>query len=101
MDETLQRKVEEMVYKISSEFCSWLRNLPGNDKTVNETKEEKISALFNTSFNPNPVKSSIGEGLMSWAKFGSSVSRVSQESTIYITLSRFMFLPMACVKPYK
>ena len=60
--------------RISSEFCIWMRNLPGEDMSINETSEDTISALFDTGVSANPGTSAIGEGLKSWAKFGSSVT---------------------------
>ena len=45
-DETLQKAAEDRMHKISTDFCIWMRNLPGEDKSVNETSEETISALF-------------------------------------------------------
>ena len=73
-DETLQKAAEDRMHKISTDFCIWMRNLPGEDKSVNETSEETISALFDTAISANPGRSAIGEGLKSWATFGSSVT---------------------------
>ena len=74
LDETMAKKAEATMHKISSEFCRWVRNLPGEDISVNEISEDTISALFDTGISANPGTSVIGEGLKSWAKFGSSVT---------------------------
>ena len=74
LDEAMAKKAEATMHKISSEFCRWVRNLPGEDVSVNEISEDTISALFDTGISANPGRSVIGEGLKSWAKFGSSVT---------------------------
>ena len=38
-DDTMTKKAEKNMAKIAEEFCTWLRDLPGEDKTVNQIKE--------------------------------------------------------------
>ena len=42
MDENLGRKSEETMNQIAADFCLWLKHLPGDDRTVNNTTDEHI-----------------------------------------------------------
>ena len=66
--------VHETMNRISGNFCSWLRKLPGDDKTVNDFPEASISKLFDISQAANPATTKLGKGLRSWAKFGSAIN---------------------------
>ena len=77
LDDKLQKKTQATMKKIAGEFCSWIRNLPGDDQTVNETHDETICTMFNTAVNTNPGTSIIGEGLKAWAKYGSTVTKMT------------------------
>ena len=50
------------------------RELPGDDKTVNQMGESHLRSLFDTAQSANPGTTKLAEGLRSWAKFGSAVT---------------------------
>ena len=45
-EDTMTKKAEEHMSKISGDFCNWLRDLPGEDKTVNYLVFFKIIIIF-------------------------------------------------------
>ena len=45
-EDTMTKKAEEHMSKISGDFCNWLRDLPGEDKTVNYLVFLKLLLLF-------------------------------------------------------
>ena len=87
-------RVHGQLMKISTEFCSWARNLPGDSKILELDPEDiwyiilkntqtyiypriykfLVSSIFDASQSVNPGESALGRGLTSWAQFGSSVS---------------------------
>ena len=73
-EDTMTRKAEENMSKIAGDFCNWLRDLPGEDKTVNQMGESHLRSLFDTAQSANPGTTKLAEGLRSWAKFGSTVT---------------------------
>ena len=75
-EDAMTRKAEENMSKIAGDFCIWLRDLPGEDKTVNQMGESHLRSLFDTAQSANPGTTKLAEGLRSWAKFGSAVSGV-------------------------
>ncbi|XP_023323755.1 uncharacterized protein LOC111697851 isoform X2 [Eurytemora carolleeae] len=60
--------------RIAGEFCSWLRELPGEDRTVNNIGEAHLRGLFDTAQSSNPGRTKLAEGLRAWAKFGATVT---------------------------
>ena len=72
-DDSMTKKAEENMTRIAGEFCCWLRDLPGEDKTVNQIGETHLRSLFDTAQSANPGTTKLAEGLRSWAKFGSEV----------------------------
>ena len=42
MDDSLARKAEETMNQIATDFCLWLRQLPGEDKTINNISEVHV-----------------------------------------------------------
>ena len=73
-DDTMTKKAEENMTKIAGEFCTWLKDLPGEDKSVNQIGETHLRSLFDTAQSANPGTTKLAEGLRSWAKFGSKVA---------------------------
>ena len=73
-EDAMTRKAEENMSKIAGDFCNWLRDLPGDDKTVNQMGESHLRSLFDTAQSANPGTTKLAEGLRSWAKFGSTVT---------------------------
>ena len=87
-------RVHGQLMKISTEFCSWARNLPGDSKILELDPEDiwyiilkntqtyiypriykfLVSSIFDASQSVNPGESTLGRSLTSWAQFGSSVS---------------------------
>ena len=81
-------RVHGQLMKISTEFCSWARNLHGDSKILELDPEDIwyiilitshvyqifVSSIFDASQSVNPGESALGRGLTSWAQFGSSVS---------------------------
>ena len=59
----MTKKAEEHMSKISGDFCNWLRDLPGEDKTVNSLGEPQLRALFDTAQSANPGTTKLAEGL--------------------------------------
>ena len=55
-----------------------IRDLPGDDKTVNQLGETHLRALFDTAQSANPGTTKLAEGLRSWVKFGSTVTGADQ-----------------------
>ena len=49
--------------KIAGDFCNWLRDLPGEDKTINNLGETQLRALFDTAQSANPGTTKLAEGL--------------------------------------
>ena len=47
-EEGMSKKAEEHMAKIAGDFCTWLRGLPGEDKTVNKLTESHLRSLFDT-----------------------------------------------------
>ena len=47
-EEGMSKKAEEHMAKIAGDFCTWLRGLPGEDKTVNKLSEAHLRSLFDT-----------------------------------------------------
>ena len=45
-EDTMTKKAEEHMSKISGDFCNWLRDLPGEDKTVNYLVFLKLLLFF-------------------------------------------------------
>ena len=41
-EDNLSEKVQQELLKISSEFCAWVKNLPGEDTEVNDLEPEAI-----------------------------------------------------------
>ena len=87
------RKAEERMSRIAGEFCTWLRDLPGEDTKVtlyprldckplqvNQMGEEHLRSLFDTAQSANPGTTKLAEGLRSWAKFGSNMAAVADTS---------------------
>ena len=73
-DDTMTKKAEENMTKIAGEFCAWLKDLPGEDQSVNQISETHLRSLFDTAQSANPGTTKLAEGLRSWAKFGSKVT---------------------------
>ena len=73
-EDALTRKAEEHMNKIAGDFCNWLSDLPGEDRTVNQMGETHLRSLFDTAQSANPGTTKLAEGLRSWAKFGSTVT---------------------------
>ena len=44
----MTKKAEEHMSKIAGDFCTWLRSLPGEDKTINKMTESHLRSLFDT-----------------------------------------------------
>ena len=63
---------------IYSSILLRLRDLPGDDKTVNQLGETQLRSLFDTAQSANPGTTKLAEGLRSWVKFGSSVTGADQ-----------------------
>lgn len=63
---------------IYSSILLRLRDLPGDDKTVNQLGETQLRSLFDTAQSANPGTTKLAEGLRSWVKFGSSVTGAEQ-----------------------
>ena len=47
-EEGMSKKAEEHMTKIAGDFCTWLRGLPGEDKTINKLTESHLRSLFDT-----------------------------------------------------
>ena len=47
-EEGMSKKAEEHMTKIAGDFCTWLRGLPGEDKTINKLSEAHLRSLFDT-----------------------------------------------------
>ena len=47
-EEGMSKKAEEHMAKIAGDFCTWLRGLPGEDKTINKLTESHLRSLFDT-----------------------------------------------------
>jgi len=77
-EDALTRKAEEHMNKIAGDFCNWLSDLPGEDRTVNQMGETHLRSLFDTAQSANPGTTKLAEGLRSWAKFGSTVTGAEQ-----------------------
>ena len=59
----MTKKAEEHMGKIAGDFCNWLRDLPGEDKTINNLGETQLRALFDTAQSANPGTTKLAEGL--------------------------------------
>ena len=44
----MNKKAEEHMSKIAGEFCTWLRGLPGEDRSVNQVSEQHLRSLFDS-----------------------------------------------------
>ena len=47
-EEGMSKKAEEHMSKIAGDFCTWLRGLPGEDRTINNMTESHLRSLFDT-----------------------------------------------------
>jgi hypothetical protein len=68
--------------RIAGEFCAWLRDLPGEDRTVNQMGEAALRALFDTAQSTNPGKTKLAEGLRAWVKFGTAVTGTGKHRVV-------------------
>jgi len=66
----LSRKAEERVNKITSRYCSWLRQLPGEQQDETQFNEAHMKELFSHTVQSSTGTSKLAEGLRSWFKFG-------------------------------
>ena len=66
-DDTMTKKAEENMTKIAREFCSWLKDLPGEDRSINQISGTHLRSLFDTAQSANPGTTKLAEGLRSWA----------------------------------
>ena len=82
-DDTMTKKAEENMTKIAGEFCNWLKDLPGEDKSVNQISDTHLRSLFDTAQSANPGTTKLADGLRSWAKFGSAVT--GDTVTVHVT----------------
>ena len=92
-DDLVTMNVQETMCRISKDFCSWLKKLPGKDKTINDCHESSIRNLFDVSRSGNPVNNTLAKGLCSWARFGATANYLGksvQEQTGALQLSTFL-----------
>ena len=78
-DDATTRRAEENMNRIAGEFCAWLRDLPGEERTVNQLSEAALRALFDTAQSTNPGKTKLAEGLRAWVKFGTTVTGTGRQ----------------------
>ena len=50
-EDGVNKKAEEHMSKIAGDFCNWLRDLPGDEASVNTLTESQLRALFDTGKN--------------------------------------------------
>ena len=50
-EDSMTKKAEEHMSKIAGDFCNWLRDLPGDEASVNTLTESQLRALFDTGKN--------------------------------------------------
>ena len=41
-EDTMTKKAEEHMSKIAGDFCNWLRDLPGEDRSINSLSETQL-----------------------------------------------------------
>ena len=64
------RKTEERLDRITRRYCSWVRQLPGEQHDEVTISEEQIKHLFSHRAQSSTSSSKTAEGLRSWARFG-------------------------------
>ena len=64
------RKVEERLERITRRYCSWVRQLPGEQHDEVTISEEQIKHLFSHTAQSSTSSFKTAEGLRSWVRFG-------------------------------
>ena len=67
--DTLSRRTEEKLNKIASRYCSWVRQLPGDDQNEILVNEAQIKELFSHTVQSSTGTSKLANGLRSCVKF--------------------------------